>query len=154
MKRDHCYNSCGFAVLSLTLMLLLITFSISVPSAFAEYKRIQRLNLALLHQQTKIKASMNLDLFYLALYESPTMLQLAKSCSTPALEQQITFSETAREKYQLFEAVYLCQQDISSFAITVRMGHNAGVENVVASRQLQYFDGQLSWVIDSFIDFE
>ena len=152
MKNLRIFRYQGFAMLSLTLMLLLVTFSISVPAAFSEYKRIQRVNLALLHQQSKVKAAMKLDLLYLALYESPMLLNLANACAKEGVVA-LALPETIIAKYQLFEPVYLCQNSASHFVITIHLDLDIGITDVIATRQLLYLDDELSWINDSFIDF-
>jgi len=151
-KQQSQHQSQGFAILSLTVILLMITVSISLPSALSSYKRIHRTNLDTLYQQSKIKAAMQLDLYFLILYESPLLLNIADNCPINFQTEKMQLSEIINDKYQL-DGFHLCQLSASQFDIAVRVDHGFGIESVTARRQLKFLDNKLNWVADSFVDF-
>jgi len=97
-------------MLTMTLVLAFIMISASLSFAHIQQQRIQRNQLHLNYLKTRIMAVNKLDLFYIALYESPELLTLATPCNELALDsRQLVVPNEMMQQYRLSERFYLCR---------------------------------------------
>ncbi|PKH04719.1 hypothetical protein [Moritella sp. Urea-trap-13] len=126
----------GFAMLSMTLILVFLTISSSLAFAHMQQQRIHRNQLDLNYLRAKIIAANKLDLFYIVIYDSPELLTLLQPCTNLALDNHQRVTPNAMmQQYMLSEPFYLCVEKAAVFNITIAITYN-NTERLVMQRQL------------------
>lgn len=143
----------GFAILSITLILVVIIVITCLSSAYLQNQRIQRYNLINLYKQSRIKAQTDLDLLYVVLHDNPALLDLAVACPYLFNAQSLTLDPVIKAKYDLNNAFYLCKNTPSSYDIAVQIKHEIGIQDVIVQRKLTLLSGRLLWITDAVVDF-
>jgi hypothetical protein len=150
-------NQSGFAILSLTLLLVFIAVSSSLSFAQIQQQRIQRGSIALNYQQAKIEAEMSLDLFYVALHDNAQLLQsslaLAGQCANSETGINLPIPANIISQYTLKGRYSLCLVSENTMDVTVSIMPYSGIDAVRMHRKLQFVGGQLVWLLDSTADF-
>jgi len=135
-KQPRYRTARGFAMLSMTLILVFITISSSLAFAHIQQQRIQRNQLHLNYLKAKIIAANKLDLFYIVLYESAELLALSQSCTNLAIDNhQLVIPNDMMRQYMLSERFYLCVENQTVFNIAIVVTYN-DTERLVMQRQL------------------
>lgn len=135
----------GFAILSMTLILVFITISSSLAFASIQQQRIQRNQLNLNYLKAKITAANQLDLFYIVLYESPELLSVLPTCTNLVLDNQQRVTPNAMMlQYQLSEVFYLCVEKEAVFNITIAITYN-DTEQLIMQRQIMTTSLPWTW---------
>ncbi len=147
----------GFAILSLTLLLVFIAVCSSLSFAQIQQQRIQRGTVALSYQQAKIEAEMSLDLFHVALHDNSALLQsslaLAGQCSNSETGSSLPIPANIVSQYNLKGRYTLCLVSVNTIDIAVHITPYNAVEAVRMHRKMQIIGGQLVWLLDSTADF-
>jgi len=150
-------NQCGFAILSLTLLLVFIAVCSSLSFAQIQQQRIQRGDIALSYQQAKIEAEMSLDLFHVALHDNSELLQsslaLAAQCSNSETGSSLPIPANIVSQYTLKGRYTLCFVSANTIDVAVHITHYNGIDDVRMHRKMQIIGGQLVWLLDSTVDF-
>jgi len=135
-KQPRYRTARGFAMLSMTLILVFITISSSLAFAHIQLQRIQRNQLHLNYLKAKIIAANKLDLFYIVLYESAELLALSQQCTNLAIDNhQLVIPNDMMRQYMLSERFYLCVENQTVFNIAIVVTYN-DTERLVMQRQL------------------
>ena len=147
----------GFAILSLTLLLVFIAVSSSLSFAQIQQQRIQRGHIALSYQQAIIEAEMSLDLLHVALHGNSALLQsslaLADQCVNPETGISLPIPANIVSQYTLKGRYTLCSVSENTMDVAVNITPYSGIDDVRMHRKLQFIGGQLVWVLDSTGDF-
>jgi len=152
-KQSQCVAVHGFALLSMTLILVFIMISGSLSFAFIQQQRIQRNQLDINYLKTRIIAVNKLDLFYIVLYESPELLALATPCTNLTLESsQIVIPNDMMREYMLSELFYLCVEKEGVFKVSLQMSYN-NTERLVVQRKLITTSTPWVWLSHSLFGF-
>jgi len=123
-------------MLTMTLILAFIMISASLSFAHIQQQRIQRNQLHLTYLKTRIMAVNKLDLFYIALYESPELLTLATPCNELELDShQLVAPNEMMQQYMLSERFYLCRVKEGYFNVSLVLTYN-DTERLVIQQQL------------------
>lgn len=128
-------------MLSMTIVLVFIMITTSLAFAHIQQQRIQRSQLDLRYLQAKIMAANKLDLFYIALYESPELFHLSPVCTHLDLKnqglntQQLITPNKVMVQHELNEPFYLCLVKEAVFNISVVVNYN-NTEQLVLQRRL------------------
>ena len=153
LKQPTFYAVRGFAILSMTLILVFITISGSLAFAHIQQQRIQRNQLNLNYLKAKITAANKLDLFYIVLYDSPALLTLLPACTNLALDNHQRVTPNARmQQYRLSDEFYLCAEEEAVFNITVAITYN-DTEQLIMQRQLMTTSMPWTWQPTSLYGF-
>jgi len=143
----------GFALLSMTLIIVFIMISGSLSFAHIQQQRIQRNQLHLNYLKTRIIAVNKLDLFYIVLYESPELLALASPCTNLALNSRsaVTPNDMMRE-FMLSELFYICAEQEGVFNVLLEIPFN-NIERLVVQRKLTTTSTPWIWQPHSLFGF-
>ena len=152
-KQSSCFVMHGFALLSMTLIIVFIMISGSLSFAHLQQQRIQRNQLHLNYLKTRITAVNKLNLFYIVLYESPELLALVAPCTNLALEsRQAVKPNDMMRKFMLSELFYLCAEQEGVFNVLLEIPFN-NTERLVVQRKLITTSTPWVWLSNSLFGF-
>ncbi|SQD78596.1 hypothetical protein [Moritella yayanosii] len=135
-KQSPCFAVHGFALLSMTLILVFIMISASLSFAHIQQQRIQRNQFHLNYLKARIIAVNELDLFYMVLYESPELFALVAPCTNLTLDsRQVVIPNDMMREYRLSALFYLCVEREGVFNVSLALPYN-NIEQLVVQRKL------------------
>ncbi|MDX2321278.1 MAG: hypothetical protein QNK26_11880 [Moritella sp.] len=135
----------GFYLVSTTLMLVFIIVSSSLSFAHIQAQRIQRNDLDLNYVKAKMLADNELDIFLIALYESPTLLDFVSPCTNLTLDaDQLVSPNDIMREYNLIGAFYLCVEQAGYFKVAITLSYN-GTEQLLLQRELRTLSQPWVW---------
>ena len=143
----------GFALFSMTQVLIFIIISSSLSFAHIQQQRIQRNQLSLSYLKARITAEPKLELFYIALYDSPELFASIQPCTMLELDSRQLVSQNEKiSQFIIAEQLYLCMEKEGYFNVSIKVPYSDS-EQLVIQRKLITLSTPWVWQSRSLLGF-